>query len=207
MKNFCASKVLLAFFLLSTSVLATSCGQGELLFGRKCVPITYIEGCAQYRHDNSCASCDYGYDLKSGYCRLNTTSNQDCCGAYDSHGTCTQCSSGLYFADPYCVRTTIWGCIAQQGGQCQVCGQGCFISQGRCFALIPNCDKYQPSGVCEKCKAGYKPEAGYCVEWPEIAYCKAQNAYGCVKCQQGYYLTRHLNCKPYAPGCLQYWQS
>lgn len=98
------------------------CPQGHLPFNGKCTPIAYAEGCAIYNPDNSCNTCEYGYQLSKGQCFFKSNEQSDCCASYKSDGTCLRCSPGLYSSDPFCSRNEIYGCILKKDNECLVCG-------------------------------------------------------------------------------------
>jgi hypothetical protein len=205
------SKVLLfalAFIAIALQVAAQQpqCPQGQLLFQGQCQPIRYVEGCATYLVDNRCQSCEYGYALSQGGCVKNGNECGDCCASYTQEGACLQCAGGLYSADPYCVRNEIYGCIVKQGDKCAVCGWGLSLLSGLCVPTIADCASYSQQGICTACNPHFQLIGSYCYAFPTVPNCNNHNEYGCIECQQGYFLTSKQTCQQYQPGCLDYWQ-
>ena len=183
--------------LLWLAVLTTgqSCGPGQLAFPNQgCVAINFIEGCARYNADSSCAVCEYAYSLNNGLCQAQNSDSTSCCANYDASGNCNQCAVGLLKNGQSCHRNPLIGCIQRSGSICSVCAAGFVLASGRCTLAIQNCAQYNQYGRCVSCQAGVLKN-GYCLTLTNIPNCLAPSAYGCAKCASGFYLTSSNSCE------------
>lgn len=75
------TKVLFLAILLIAATSATDCDLGQIRINNECQPLNYIEGCALYRFDGDCDTCEFGYNKDvDGTCLSNDKiTNDQCC--------------------------------------------------------------------------------------------------------------------------------
>jgi hypothetical protein len=114
------------------------------------------------------------------------------------------------------------GCVINFGPTCKACGKGYIMVDNKCIRIIEGCEQYNAIGSCVKCIANsailgdceyrYQLFNGICLKTKSktqelvnyFTRCKVKNAYGCVICENDYYLDSNRKCIPYEPGCLVY---
>ncbi|ELP92365.1 hypothetical protein EIN_441950 [Entamoeba invadens IP1] len=138
----------------------------------KCESGYYMDGIECERCDKNCEQCD-----------TNATTCISCyfgykisCAKFLSDGGCAICQNGYYWQGRNCYKC---------GNNCTTCSQ----SEGNCLAYNIDNGFYQndTNGI-------------YCISVKELANCLKYDIFGCVQCENGYFLDRG-KCEICAKNC------
>ena len=137
----------------------------------KCVPVS--DQCNTFDRTGACQSCYKGYNLVQGRCELAPLEKVSDlgCGKWDwEKKVCLACSHRFVFnAAGLCVPVNDNCNKWDNSGACTECYAGYMLNQGKCVMGNSLCEKSDSNGACVSCYTGYIRDNGSCVPISKLA--------------------------------------
>ncbi|EAS05268.2 AT hook motif protein (macronuclear) [Tetrahymena thermophila SB210] len=176
------------------------CLPGVYLNSNTC--LIAVQNCQTY-NASGCNACQANFVLSSNLCV--PFAGQLCTGYTDSSNTvCTTCKSGYEYKLPSNPNLCLYNPYLGPSAPCSNIVVRDPINNPYCLNLStlpdPNCQEYNSSGVCSKCKSTYLLQKStnnqiYLICVPKSANCSAVNTNGqvCQTCSANYLLNTSFN--------------
>ena len=172
-----------------------------------CVP-SHLKHCTTLKTNTAkdeCDTCAHGYKQSGGKCfKLNIPG----CVGYTADA-CSSCANGFYLTQGVCLPYTVSNCkdYVNNKDECDNCLDGFQKISNFCvFVHKDFCSKYDATGACTECVAGYTLNSPNC-EALQIGDCVRykQGENKCLECKIGFTLTNDTTCSSvnYVEGCMK----
>ena len=171
----------------------TICEDGYYKYELGCQKCKY--GCKTCISHNKCESCNEGYGIVAGNCKIMCP---DHCISCDI--PCSLCESGFYFSEGRCLKCKDECLTCNEADLCLSCKNGYELKNQICTkGCIENC--FQCENPCLLCKYGYILTNGYCAKCPVGCDSCSTDMSQCFSCSEGYKYENFLCKKKCNPNC------
>lgn len=132
-----------------------------------------------------------------------------CCKySLDNWVTCAECYEGYELDDSHQVCMVIFSWNGRQAssssGSSNLCGQGQYPANNRCWNIAPNCFTYDSCGDCLSCRVGLQLVNSRCQAPAGSNPCSFFRDGLCQQCAEGTTMMRPGYCQLNEPNCVAF---
>ncbi|ELP93769.1 protein serine/threonine kinase, putative [Entamoeba invadens IP1] len=162
-----------------------------------------ISNCLEYL-SGLCINCKDSFVLIDHQC---VQCNESCTKCLETKDECYECNSGFMLNDYKCLPLIDTHCDKQipTKSECAICSKSYFRNGTSCSKCIDNCGTCYTENTCTLCNDNfYINSSGVCASSSVLKNCTTKDAYGCIGCEDGFFLLDHLcvPCNTSTENCL-----
>ncbi|BFU26633.1 protein kinase, putative [Entamoeba histolytica HM-1:IMSS-B] len=173
-----------------TSTNCTTCYTGYTLntITNTCISVGDLKDkCKVFLPSEGCAICKDGYYWKDKNCYL---CQEKCETCYKSPEHCLSCNfeKGFYLAESNegnikCLHnSTLLHCLIMNKYGCEICNEGYYTFNKKCYKCQENCTKCSNSIECLSCDEEYILKEGKCINFKLLNRCIKSKNNKCIEC-------------------------